>query len=41
LAAVEKDSCAMLVVISHELSVVSDQLSAFPYSELSTLNPAL
>ena len=43
LAAVEKNARAMLVVISHELSVVSDQRSAigFPDSELSTFNPAL
>jgi hypothetical protein len=41
LTAVEKNSCAMFVVISHELSVVHDQISAFSDSELSTLNPAL
>jgi len=38
---VEKNSCAMLVVISHEPSVVSDQLSAFPDSALSTLKASL
>jgi hypothetical protein len=41
LAAVEKNSCAMFVGVSHDLTVASDQLSAFPDSELSTFNSAL
>jgi hypothetical protein len=37
LAAVQKNSRAMFVVIRHDLTVASEQLSAFPDSELSTL----